>query len=80
MRFDPAQALGMGQDRNITSDHQIEKHVLEPGWRNMMGRFNQHVARVAKRKQVARAKFGHKRWGDVVVGASYQLQRDIRLP
>jgi len=53
---DPNQALGVGQYGYIASIENIEKERLHADWRDMAGKFDQHITTLAKRQDFASIK------------------------
>ena len=69
----------MGQNWHISAHKNVEEEVLEPDWRDMVGRLDEDIAGVGERQQMARTQPSYKVLDDVVVGAGNELQRNGML-
>ena len=72
MGFDPRQSLWVGQNRDISGDDEVEKHILQARRRNVMRRLDQHVTAIGEREQTAGAHTLDEIRYDVNIGASDQ--------
>jgi hypothetical protein len=77
--LDPRQSFRVGQDWHVARCHQIKKKLFQPGWKNVMGRFDQDITRIAQAQEVPRADPRHNIWDDADVGASYKLEGNAFL-
>src|SRR5262249_14602443 len=75
----PRKSFRMREDRHVPCQDHLEEKVLQLGWRRVMRRFNEDVARIGGRKQAGRTEAAHEKRGYVNVRPSGQLKRDVLL-
>ena len=72
----PGEPLGVGEDRHVAGDADIEKEGFEAGRHDVVGRLYEDVAGAIDGEQRASAKIGDEGRHNVIVGARDQAQRD----
>lgn len=76
LAIDPCQTLWVGQDRNVSRDEDREEQVVHPLRGDVVGRFNQHVARVPEGQKVAARDALHEVGHNVIVGPWHKPEGD----
>lgn len=66
----------MRDDRNEARNHEIEQGLVEPRRQDVMWRFDEHVAAIAQRQDLARSQTRDEPWCDVNVGAGRETERE----
>ena len=68
--FDPGQTFGMRQHRHIARNEDVKKEIVDPRRDHMMRRFDQHIAGIAERQEMARSQPLHEVRHHVIVGTA----------
>jgi hypothetical protein len=74
--FDPAQALGMGQHRDVAGGQELEEQLVEPLRRHVVWRLYQHIPGIGDRQEMTGAQAGDHIGRYVHVCTGGQLQVD----
>lgn len=76
MPLDPFQALGVGQNRHVPGQLQIEKRSFDSLRHHVVRRLDEHIARVGKGQHLAAAQSRRAIRRDVIVRTRNQPQRN----
>lgn len=66
----------MGQNWNIPPRRHVKKQLFEPRRRNVVGRLDQHIARIGQREQLPTPKAGDEVRNHMIVRAGDKAQGD----